>query len=341
MAAGDGQDPVYEMFWDCEYCGAEKLLGKTHRHCPSCGAVQNPESRYFPPEEEKVAVQDHVYFGADWKCENCGTPNSNRAEFCGNCGSGKDGTSRVDLAHEREAKEEAEAAKRAAAQQEAQGDSGGGWGMRGLLLMGCLGIMGLGLIVMCGLAMFGNSSDTATIASHSWSRSITVEEYKAASDGDWCDDIPSKAYDVRKKKKEKDTKRVKDGETCTTKNVDNGDGTFKQVEECKPKYREEPVFAEWCDYTIDKWDTVNTADAGGADMSPRWPEPRIKTCTGSTRKGCQREGKRTDSYFVQVRDSGGDTHECSVSEARWRALKDGASVEVEKNMLTGLDCSSL
>ena len=43
----------YEMFWDCEYCGSSKLLGITHRHCPNCGAPQDPEKRYFPPDEEK------------------------------------------------------------------------------------------------------------------------------------------------------------------------------------------------------------------------------------------------------------------------------------------------
>ena len=59
---------TYEMMWDCEYCGAAKLLGKSHRHCPLCGAAQNADKRYFPPEEEKVAVEDHQFVGADWGC---------------------------------------------------------------------------------------------------------------------------------------------------------------------------------------------------------------------------------------------------------------------------------
>ena len=61
----------YEMFWDCEYCGSSKLLGITHRHCPNCGAPQDPEKRYFPPDEEKVALEDHENTGADWHCPSC------------------------------------------------------------------------------------------------------------------------------------------------------------------------------------------------------------------------------------------------------------------------------
>jgi len=53
------------MLWDCEFCGTKKLLGKTHRFCPNCGAQQDPKARYFPSDEEKVAVKDHVYVGVD------------------------------------------------------------------------------------------------------------------------------------------------------------------------------------------------------------------------------------------------------------------------------------
>ena len=67
----DGTEKTYEMMWDCEYCGSDKLLGVTHRYCPECGAAQNPDKRYFPPDDQKVAVQDHKYVGADLKCPAC------------------------------------------------------------------------------------------------------------------------------------------------------------------------------------------------------------------------------------------------------------------------------
>ena len=93
---------TYEMFWDCGYCGSTELLGKTHRHCPACGAAQDAGARYFPPEDKKVAVEDHVYVGSDFVCANCSAPCSARAAHCGNCGAAiGDDDGRVTLVRER------------------------------------------------------------------------------------------------------------------------------------------------------------------------------------------------------------------------------------------------
>ena len=67
---------VYEMFWDCASCGTSRLLGKSHRHCPACGAPQDPARRYFPAESEKVAVHDHRFVGVDRVCSACETANA-------------------------------------------------------------------------------------------------------------------------------------------------------------------------------------------------------------------------------------------------------------------------
>lgn len=332
---GDGRsfdEPVYEMFWDCAYCGAEKLLGVTHRHCPQCGAAQDPKARYFPPEEEKVAVQDHVYFGADWKCENCGTPNSNKADFCGNCGAPKDGNQQVDLAHER--KEETPPPP----PQEPKASGGGGVG-RYIAGCGCLSV--LALAVFCGISAMWTRADSATVTAHNWEYTIQIQEFRAEREDDWCDQMPAQAYDVRRSQKQRDTKRVQDGETCKTKNVDNGDGSFRQVQECKPKYIEKPVYDQHCAYKIDKWADAQVAREKGNDLSPRWPQPRIKTCP-SARVGCQRQGAKNQTHNLVLTDSGGTTHTCAVSESKWRALKDGAKVEVAKQVIGGgVDCSSL
>ena len=86
---------TYEMLWSCEYCGAKKLLGKTHRHCPECGAAQDPARRYFPSEEEKVAVEDHVFVGADVHCPACKAPMSKAAKHCAECGAPLEGGGEV------------------------------------------------------------------------------------------------------------------------------------------------------------------------------------------------------------------------------------------------------
>lgn len=80
-------DPVYEMLWDCKFCGQKKLLGLTHRFCAGCGAPQDPAARYFPPDDEKVAVLDHPFVGADLACPACKQPMSRAAKCCTHCGS--------------------------------------------------------------------------------------------------------------------------------------------------------------------------------------------------------------------------------------------------------------
>src|SRR4051812_15298131 len=86
---------VFEMLWDCAFCGQKKLLGKTHRHCPSCGAAQDPSARYFPADADKVRVQDHVLVGADKLCPACQAPKSARATHCGACGAPLEGAKEV------------------------------------------------------------------------------------------------------------------------------------------------------------------------------------------------------------------------------------------------------
>ncbi|HEX3596887.1 MAG TPA: hypothetical protein VHU80_17380, partial [Polyangiaceae bacterium] len=78
--------PVYEMLWDCRFCGAKKLLGLTHRHCPNCGAPQSAEQRYFPSDADKVPAKEHEYFGADVVCVHCGVANSKNSKHCAGCG---------------------------------------------------------------------------------------------------------------------------------------------------------------------------------------------------------------------------------------------------------------
>ena len=47
---------IFEMLWDCGFCGTGQLLGKTNRYCPSCGAPQDETKRYFPPPGKEVAA---------------------------------------------------------------------------------------------------------------------------------------------------------------------------------------------------------------------------------------------------------------------------------------------
>jgi ribosomal protein L40E len=331
---------VYEMLWDCKFCGTTKLLGKTHRFCPSCGAVQDPESRYFPSDEEKVAVKDHHFVGADKTCTACGALNAADAKFCGRCG--------ADLSEAGEVKkvavrtkaegdkfdtEDLEARKRAAFEasvggvksQKVQAKAKGGikrWQI----------ILAVVLLFVCGGAaamMFWTKDATATVTGYRWERTIEVQEMRAQSGKASCGSTPADAYNIDRRYEQVDTKQVADGQTCTNKQVDQGDGTFKTQRDCKTKYRSEAVMGYVCYYKVNRWSDARQVKAGGDKSLPvSWPETNI-TNTGSC-LGCEREAPdgRKETYYLEFKGAN-KAFECPVPVEQWQNTKLEASFKLK------------
>jgi hypothetical protein len=316
---------VYEMLWDCAYCGTRKLLGKTHRFCPKCGAPQDSEKRYFPSEDEKVAVEDHVYVGADKLCSACGTAMSAKAVHCTQCGAPLEGSREVRLV---DAPPPPVAAPPAARR-------------RGLAscLLPALGVAAL-LLVGLLVTVFWKKDAQAQVAEASWERSVAVETLQPVRDAAWCDSLPRAAYSVSRHREVRSHRQIQVGEECRNVNVDRGDGTFAQRRECTPRYRQEPVYDERCDYTLDRWvESRRAVASGGAPGPPQWPALQLRA--GSCR-GCEREGTRRTSYKVVLLASGGKRFECQVDEPRFAALKPGTSWSFKVGVVTGApDCGSL
>ncbi len=341
---------TYQMLWDCAYCGSEKLLGLDHRHCPGCGSPQDPERRYFPSDEDKVAVVDHRYTGADRICPACETPNAAIAEFCVNCGSplteAAQAKKRQDLAAG-----VADSAKKA--EQELGGSGGGGSSSspyrektpppevkRSPLVkvgLGCFFALVFTLIVGALVAAFWKKDASMAVTGHAWERTIEVEAYKTVRESAWDDQVPRGASNVRCSREVRDYEKVADGETCTTKRVDQGDGTYKEVESCKTKYRKEPVYDDKCSYNIDKWvvDRTEKASGGSVKDTPKWP--RVRT------RGQEREGDRAEKYTVFYKASkGGSKYSCNRSQKDWQASKVGSKWSGKVGVMTDkLDCSTL
>lgn len=343
--------PTYEMFWDCDHCGTEKLLGKTHRHCPACGSAQDPDRRYFPPEEEKVAVEDHRFVGADKSCASCDTPNVADAAFCVNCGAVMDETKSVGTKAEVDEGRQSGTRKGAAAPSEptAEPEDEGGSGMgaaaaAGGGMFGCFGLMALGVVVLgvlCCVSMFWTSEATLEVTSHSWERSIDIEQLLVVEESDWCDQKPSGAKEIRRTQKERSTKKVNDGETCKTVNVDNGDGTFKKEQRCTPKTKSIPVMGDHCTFELERWKVKKTETTRGTGTSPAptWPTVKVDGCA---RLGCTRQGKKRDTNTLHLKEPDGTAHTCDVMESRWSSTADGSRWRAPKRVIGGgLDCSGL
>lgn len=359
---------TYQMLWDCPRCGTEKLLGIDHRHCPSCGSPQDPTRRYYPSEEDKVLAKDHVYAGADKLCPACDAPNSAKAGFCTTCGCPMDDAEEAarrrtqaaaegadfdedtaDAAaseHEAVRRSMMEARQRAMAGLPPEEEAPAGKKGRGGLFAGLTGMLLLALIIGCcalgAVFLFWKQDAAFTVTGHTWSREIEVERLEEVQRSAWEDEVPRGASDVSCRKEERSTKKVADGETCTTKRKDNGDGTFTEQEECRTKYREEPVYDQKCRYTVTDWVVTRTEEAGGRGTTPAPSWPTVSLRGSGKRLGSEREGDRSESYEVLLKGSDKAEHRCSFPQSTWSSYQEGESLTGQVGVMSGsVDCGSL
>ncbi len=337
------KETFYEMLWDCTHCETRGLLGDSHRHCPTCGAAQDPTKRYFPKPGAEVEAKNHQFVGADWSCGYCNTPNSNAAAHCTNCGAGKDGTRPVATVVDTLAVPVAavSTAKPAA--------SGFGW-MRWVM-----GLVVLAVVAM--IAMFSITKETtATVSQRTWLREIQIEKLAPVSESAWCDGVPADAYSVTRTREQRSSKKIPDGQDCHEERVDKGDGTFVKRRECTPRYREEPIYDNRCHFQVNRWRTARSVKAGAETSSalmPVWPSVgnlysgssgsnlTMNGLGGATGMvGAEREGPRRENYTLTLA-SGGKTWTCSVSENVWRKYEDGSTTPIKVRLTGGADCDSL
>ncbi len=346
---------TYQMLWDCQYCGTQKLLGLTHRFCPNCGAAQNPNARYYPAEDEMVAVEDHEYVGADQICPACNALNSGQAEYCGNCGQGLSAAAkarqleaehraeggRFDSSGSRDVVKEAFSAEmqRVGVQPAPRAAAGGGpkWLPIALVIIAVLVCVGIGV------TLFATSDTTVSVTGHTWARQIAIEEFSPVERSEWCDSVPGGAYNLTQRREVRRYNRVPDGERCETVRRDNGDGTFRMEQQCTTIYRDDPVYDQKCYFLVNAWVQSRSEEAEGERLEePHWPRIQL-ACEGQQRLGCERVAGRNERYLLLLRASEGDgEYSCPVDYDRWRgaALNSRWNLEVG-SVLGDARCDSL
>jgi len=344
---------TYQMLWDCQYCGTTGLLGLTHRFCPSCGAAQNPDARYYPSEDQAVAVEDHEYTGTDQVCPSCDTLNGAKAEYCGNCGAPLTAAARAKtLAAERRqagAKFESSGSRdvvkekfdaemtRAGVRTEGAARRTPSWLPIALIVLA---------VIVCGgiaASLLATRDATVTVAGHSWTREIRIEQFAAVNASDWCDSVPGGAYNISSRQEVRDYRQVPDGEECSMVRVDSGDGTFRMEEQCQTRYRSEPIYDDKCYFSINQWQYRRVDGAAGNRLEePYWPQPEL-ACANQTRLGCEREAGRSEQYVLIFRAPEGDkTYECPVDYDVWRGAALGSRWNLEVGSVLGdARCGSL
>ena len=317
----------YEMLWDCSQCSAKGLLGDSHRHCPTCGAAQDPTKRYFPEPGQEVEARNHQFVGADWSCAYCNSPNSAAAAHCTNCGAGKDGTKPVATVVDPTATPKVIAQPTKARS---------GWWRWAFALL-ALAVVALGM-------MFTSKHEaTASVAGKTWQREIQIEQFGPVSDSAWCDSMPSDAYAITQSREQRSTRRVEDGQTCHDERIDKGDGTFVKRRECTPRYREEPIYDKRCQYQVNRWRAYRTLKAGPETAAaPEWPSlGTLEHASGLVQTiGAQRAGPRRESYVLQL-TSDKKNWTCNVPQNVWNKYEQGSTTPVQVRMVGGVDCASL
>lgn len=303
----------FEMLWDCDHCGTKGLLGKSQRHCPECGAPQNPDKRYFPSPEQQQRIEGHSYEGADRHCPACNTPMAAKATHCTKCGSPLDGSKEV------------------------RGVMSAPAPVKKRRRIWPYVLAAIALLIFAIWWFFLRTRDAeVTVTGHRWERVVTIEQFGDYQESAWRDQVPADASFPVCHRKQRSTRKVETGETCTTERVDNKDGTFEQVRRCKPTYRDEPVDDDWCTFRVRRWRKVDEVRAASKDMQPAWPA-QLPAADSPATLGAKRSAARTEKLML---DFGDDS--CDVGDATWRTYKDGQKVKVEVRARSGkVVCSSL
>jgi hypothetical protein len=205
----------FEMLWDCEFCDAHGLLGKTQRHCANCGAPQNPDKRYFPKEGAEQRVDGHIYEGADRTCPACQAPQSAKAKNCTHCGSVLDGAAEVRGVGAPAATAPPRPRRRRRI-----------WPFVVAVIM----IFGFGIWWRC----IRSQEAQVVITGHTWQRAIAIDEFNERQEEAWRSEVPPGASFPICHDREHGSRQVEDGEDCHTERRDKKDGTFEQTRSASP-----------------------------------------------------------------------------------------------------------
>ncbi len=332
----------YEMLWDCSYCSAARLLALTHRHCPECGAAQDQTKRYFPKDDEKVAVKDD-YAGSDKKCGSCGHPNGSKATFCASCGAPLDeAAAAVAKRSDRRVKAGEQFAhddsKKAAAEL-------GGGAKPKVAAVKKKSWVWLYILIFAAAVIFSiwffcirAKSVEFQVAERRWIKTSPVEKWKEVGEKKWKSDLPNNAEIIScTDEPSSESRSVDDGKECHMVQKDKGDGTFEEVEECSSKTKSEAVKKPKCRYKY--W--VEDEDATRSNVrddgeEPDWPDFSISSDTSYERRGERREVFEVDL----IRD--GDTTTCKVKEEVWKELYKGTAAKgLVRGKQESVDCSSI
>lgn len=342
----DGEQ-VFQMLWDCRFCGTTKLLGLDHRHCPNCGAQQDPKWRYFPSDADMKLVTDpdYKYAGVDTVCPFCSTPNSANAKFCKQCGADLvNGKPAEMLGNVSTGLEGAEGKRKDLVLEEFNQQNAQPIKAKGGIPTVLLVVLGLVAAVIIGLVILSRSTYAASMKVNdlAWERNIYTEQYAAVPGAGWQDSVPFDAYGRTCSPRQR-AYTEQERYQCGYEMSDRGDGSgsrrAKYCTRSKTRYETE----NYCSYVVNRWTPAQTYNASGGATDPlTWPAftPRGSGSIGATRE--TRRETRLSILFEGLGDKSGKTFTYDLSdESRWMTFKPGQTYSVDINRLEQVQWNSL
>jgi DNA-directed RNA polymerase subunit RPC12/RpoP len=309
-----------ELVWTCSNCNTKNP--GPQKTCLSCGAPQ-PVDVHFEQKPQQELITDQAKIeqakkGPDIHCPYCGTRNAADASVCIQCsgdlkGGQKRESGKVVGAYKTEKEpvkeidcpncgtknlETRETCSACGAnlavpvQPVAPITPVAGTGKPNKWIGVIIGAA-LVLIILCVIlfiALISKKEDISGIVeSVQWTRTIPIVDIQEVSKENWLENIPQEAQLRNCEKRYHHTQDyAEEGaeEVCGTPySKDTGSGYAEVVQDCE--YR---VYEEYCQYTAQEWQVIDTVQLQGTDLNPRWPDVNLSRS--------QRTGDPSETYQI-------------------------------------------
>ncbi len=288
-----------QMEWTCPFCGAKNP--GTNKKCSNCGAPQPTDVQFEQAAQEKLIEDEGLIekakAGPDIHCPYCGTRNPAGATVCSNCmGDLTDAAARAKGRVVGKYKKEAapdvacpycgtmnpatayNCSNCNASLRQPPPSQAAAQPPPPRRKMGVGAI--IAIVALIGLCIFAASLFLRTddvngrVAAVEWTRSIAIEALVPVQRSAFRDEIPAGTA-VGECRLElhhvQDDPAPNSEKVCGTPyTVDTGTGIGEVVQECQYE-----VYADYCAYTVDEWQPVDTVSQSGNDLTPFWPEPQL------------------------------------------------------------------
>ncbi len=278
----------------CGFCGTRNPA--TASTCSQCGAdLKEGKARAAGQVLQSAPPAPKVV-----TCTNCGTENPGSERMCAKCGSPLPRAATVPT----------QAAAISAQAQTSVTPTNTAKKKTNWLLFGGIGAF---LLICCIAAVLifaiPSKTLTGTVADVRWQTSVPIQEIEPVKHSNESGNPPSDAYNV--------SCREESQEVCEEKTIDKGNGFGEQVQEC---YTE---VTQYCSYTVDEWNTIQTYTLEGNDLQPVYDSPNIS--------GDQRLGSASEAFFVFFNTNDGQLTYTPGSTSEFQQFDIGSEWTIKLN----------